>query len=72
MSSYLHFEIQTFEIGRDLWHARFRRIDRKPISIDGIPLEVLDVGVAWPIAEAAMADARQYIDRMIGRLDVAA
>jgi hypothetical protein len=72
MSSYLYFEIQTFEVGRGLWHARFRRVDRKPISIDGIPLEAFDVGMAWPTREAALADARECIDRMIGRLDVAA
>jgi hypothetical protein len=64
-----HFEIETFEIGRGQWHARFRRVDGKPISIDGISLEVLNVGVAWPIPGAAMADAREYIDHMIGRLD---
>jgi hypothetical protein len=72
VSSYLYFEIETFEIGRGLWHARVRRLDRKPISIDGISLEAFDVGVAWPTPEAATADAGEYIDRMIGRLDVAA
>jgi hypothetical protein len=71
MSRYLDFEIETFEVGRGLWHARFRRIDGKPILIEGFSSEALHVGIAWPRQEAALADAQQYIDRMIGRLEVA-
>jgi hypothetical protein len=40
--------------------------------IDGISLPVLNAGVAWPTADSAIADARDCIDRMIQRLDVAA
>jgi hypothetical protein len=69
VSSYLHFDIETFEIGRGLWHARFRRFDRKPISIDGYSAETLNVGIAWPAPEAAMTDAQEYIKRIVGRLD---
>ena len=71
MSSYSHFEIEAFEIGRDLWHARFRRVYLKPISIDGVPFEMLNIGVAWPTSAAAIADARTHIDRMNGRLVLA-
>ena len=73
MSSYLHFEIETFELGPEQWHACFRCIDRsKQIVIDGISLATVNVGLAWPTAEAAFADARGFIDRMIDRLDIAA
>jgi hypothetical protein len=71
MRSYLHFKIETFELGPDQWHACLRCIDRKQILIDGISLTTLHVGLAWP-AEAALADAQGFIDRMIGRLDIAA
>ena len=50
----LHFEIETFEVGRGLWHARIRRRDRKP---EGFSSEALDVGIAWPRPEAAVTDA---------------
>jgi hypothetical protein len=69
MSRYLHFEIETFEVGPGLWHERFRRIDGKPVLIEGFSSEAFDVGIAWAIREAAMTDARQFIDRIIGRLD---
>ncbi len=58
------FEIESFEIGKGLWHARFRRANRKPILIDGIPLAVVEIGFAWPTAEVAMADARAQIRRL--------
>lgn len=58
------YEIETFEMGRDLWHARLRRLDRLPISIDGVAFDILNVGVAWPTAQAAAADALQLIKRM--------
>jgi hypothetical protein len=36
MSVYREFEIETFQLGRDQWHACFRPIDRsKAIVIDG-------------------------------------
>jgi hypothetical protein len=63
-----HFEIETFELGRALWHARFRRLDRQPVSIDGVLFETLNIGFAWPTPEAAMADARDYIERISWRL----
>jgi hypothetical protein len=63
-----HFEIETFELGRALWHARFRRLYRQPVSIDGVLFETLNIGFAWPTSEAALADARNYIERMSWRL----
>ena len=71
MSRYLDFEIETFEVGRGLWHARVRRVDGKAILIEGFSSEAFHVGIAWPTREAAMADARQFIERMIGRLEAA-
>lgn len=69
MSAHGHFEIETFEVGRALWHARLRRTDRRPIAIDGLWFEQVDIGFAWPTSEAATADARDYIDRMTVRLE---
>ena len=68
MGNHGHFEIETFELGRALWHARFRRLDRQAVSVDGFLFEVLNIGFAWPTPEAAMADARDYIERMNSRL----
>jgi hypothetical protein len=73
MYTYLDFEIETFELGADLWHACFRNIDRsRPIMIDGLELGKVHVGVAWPTSEAALVDARAFIDRLVRRLSVAA
>jgi hypothetical protein len=53
--NYRNFEIEMREIGRGLWHARVSRDDHKPTLIDGNEFEYLDVGVAWPSVEAALA-----------------
>jgi hypothetical protein len=45
---YEGFEIKSFEVGRGLWHARFRRADHEPVIIDDVLLPALDVGFAWP------------------------
>jgi hypothetical protein len=45
---YRNFEIEWFEAGKGLWHARFRRSDLEPLLIDGIPLVSIEVGFAWP------------------------
>ena len=71
MSKYGSFEIETLEIGRALWHARLRRADHQPISIDGVVFKQVDLGFAWPTSEAATAEARDYIDRMAVRLELA-
>jgi hypothetical protein len=68
--NYRNFEIETFEVGYGLWHARCRRADQRPAVIDGVEFNFLDVGIAWPSLDAALADAQKYIDRMGGRLNI--
>ncbi len=65
--TYLDFEIETFEIGPNQWHVRFRRNDDQPIVMDGMSFATSDVGLSWPTLDAALADACQHIDRMGGR-----
>jgi hypothetical protein len=60
--TYNGFQIETFEAGRGLWHARIRREDFEPVIIDGVSFPELEVGFAWSDAEAAIADARTRID----------
>ena len=57
------FDIESFEAGKGLWHARIRRTDRQPLVIDGICFATLDVGFAWNDPEQAIADAKSHIDR---------
>jgi hypothetical protein len=56
------FHIETFELGKGLWHARIRREDSEPVVIDGVSFPELEVGFAWSDAEAAIADAKTRID----------
>ena len=58
------FEIEPFEAGRGLWHARIRRTDLKPVDIDGVLFSALEVGFAWSNPDAAIADAKIQIDRL--------
>ena len=58
------FDIESFEVGRNLWHARIRRADLQPVVIDGVSFPVLELGFAWPDADAAVADAKSYIDHL--------
>jgi hypothetical protein len=60
--TYQDFQIETFEAGRGLWHARIRRADLEPVIIDGVSFPELEVGFAWSNAEAAIADAKTRID----------
>ncbi len=57
------FDIESFEAGRHLWHARIRRADFAPVMIDGEPFPALELGVAWSDPDAAIADAIHHIDR---------
>ena len=66
--NYSHYDIETFEVGRGLWHARFRRADRKPTLIDGIAFDFLNATLAWSSAEAACRDAQECIDFMNQRV----
>jgi hypothetical protein len=61
------YDIESFEAGRGLWHARIRRSDLRPLLINGHPFPKLEVGFAWPDAEAAIADAKRHIDRFKDR-----
>ena len=60
--TYQGFQIETFEAGRSLWHARIRRADLEPVIIDGVSFPELEVGFAWSNADAAIADAKTRID----------
>ena len=60
--NYHGFQIETFEAGRGLWHARIRRADQKPVIIDGVSFPELEVGFAWSQRDAAVADAKTRID----------
>ena len=60
--NYHGFQIETFEAGRGLWHARIRRADQEPVIIDGVSFPELEVGFAWSQRDAAVADAKTRID----------
>jgi hypothetical protein len=57
------FDIESFEAGRNLWHARIRRADAAPVIIDGVAFPALELGFAWSDPDAAVADAISHIDR---------
>jgi hypothetical protein len=57
------FDIESFEAGKGLWHARIRRADQQPLVIDGISFAALDIGFAWRDPDEAIADAKSHIDR---------
>ena len=61
------FNIEFFEAGKGLWHARIQRADRKPVVIDGVLFSALEVGFAWSDPGAAVADAKTQIDHLIRR-----
>lgn len=60
--NYDGFQIEAFEAGSGLWHARIRRADFKPVIIDGVSFPELEVGFAWSNADAAVADAKTRVD----------
>jgi len=60
---YQEYEIEPFEAGRNLWHARIRRADDRPLVIGSHPFPALEVGFAWGDADSAIADAKHHIDR---------
>jgi hypothetical protein len=62
--NYAGFAIESFEIGRGLWHARILRADRQPVVIDGVLFPAIEVGFAWPDPDAAIEDAKHQIDRL--------
>lgn len=58
------FRIEAFEAGRGLWHARIRRTDLEPVSIDGVSFSTLEIGFAWSDPDTAIADAKAQIDQL--------
>ena len=62
--SYDGFDIESFEAGKGLWHARIKRADQNPVVIDGVLFSTLEVGFAWSDPDAAIADAKVQIDRL--------
>jgi hypothetical protein len=63
------FDIESFEAGKGLWHARIRRADLSPVVIDGVLFPILEVGFAWSDPDAAIADAKAHIDRFRRRYE---
>jgi hypothetical protein len=64
---YAGYEIESFEAGKDLWHARIRRQDNEPVALDGVLFSSLEIGFAWSDSDAAIADAKSRIDNLIRR-----
>jgi hypothetical protein len=60
---YEGYDIESFEAGKGLWHARIKRADLKPLLIDGALFPKVEIGFAWPDPDAAIADAKKHIDR---------
>jgi hypothetical protein len=69
---YQGYDIESFEAGKGLWHARIRRADQKPLTIDGVLFPTLEVGFAWSSRDAAVADAKIQIDFLNRRSTLAA
>jgi hypothetical protein len=63
------FNIESFEAGSGLWHARIRRTNKEPLIINGVAFPHLEVGFAWPDRAAAIEDAKTQIDRFGPRWD---
>jgi hypothetical protein len=63
-NDYDGFKIECFEAGKGLWHARIRHADLTPIVIDGAFFATLEVGFAWSNPDAAIADAKAWIDQL--------
>jgi hypothetical protein len=66
------FDIESFEAGRNLWHARIWRADATPVVIDGELFPALELGFAWSDPDAAIADAIIHIDQFGSRYMAAA
>jgi hypothetical protein len=63
MNIYREFEIKTFQLGHDQWHACFRPIDRsRPIMINGVALGVINLGFAWPTPQVAVRAHRARLN----------
>jgi len=67
-STYLNFDIQTFELGHNQWHASVTRTDGRPMILQSVPFQKMEVGFAWPTPIAALEDAKQFIDELVARI----
>ena len=56
------FAIESFE-AEGLWHARIQPANRNLVALDGVLFPPLEIGLTWPNSEAAIAGAKQHIDR---------
>jgi hypothetical protein len=65
------FDIESFEAGRGLWHARIKRADSTPVALDGVLFPALELGFAWSDRDAAIAHAKSHIDRFRRRYEAA-
>jgi len=65
------YEIQSFEAGKGLWHARILRADQQPVVIDGISFPMLEIGFAWSDRDSAISDAKSLIDQFTQRFGMA-
>jgi hypothetical protein len=65
--NYAGFQIESFEAGKNLWHARISRLDCQPVAIDGEVFSALELGFAWSDPDAAIADAKKQIDQLYRR-----
>ncbi len=70
--TYAGFNIESFEAGKGLWHARIMRADLQPLVIDGVLFSALEIGFAWSNPDAAVADAKTQIDYLSQRWATAA
>ncbi len=66
------FDIEAFEVGQGLWHARITRADSTPVALDGVLFPALELGFAWSDPDAAIAHAKRHVDRFRLRYDTAA
>src|SRR5262249_3508215 len=57
------YDIESFEAGRGLWHARIKRADRKPLVISGTAFPIPEIGFSLSDEDAAIATAKSHIDR---------
>ena len=60
---YEGYDIESFQAGLGLWHARIRRADQRPVVINGYPFSAIEIGFAWRDEDAAIEDAKNHIDR---------
>jgi hypothetical protein len=71
-TSYDGFDIEAFEAGQGLWHARIKRLHSTAAALDGVLFPAQELGFAWSDRAAAIAHAKHHIDRFRLRYDTAA